>query len=591
MRKKLTSLLAVGAAVMGLSAVMSPQSASAAVGPGEDRQLTSPTGWYTYTGLTVAQISSTLTSNSARLTDLQLDQATGTYTVTEVANSGAYASGWWWYVGQTPSQVLSLASTNNARPTVVNCYDASGTTKCNVIMISNTGANAEGWSFWIGSSAFIDSKVAPASNRLVSLSRIQGTTSYAALFGSNTGSDAVNWHYYYGRTVAQISTLLQSNNARIVDLDENNDTGTYNVVMYANNTRWYWYVSSSLTNLVTQALQQGERIFDVSRFKSGATTYYAVVSTRNTDAPTEQLYSIMAPTIDSGSWGFELKQLNGSVLAGLQTGKAFEPASALKVLYHYVSIRNEQAGVTHDPTAITYHYNPADPNNGGICPDSYPNTAQTTLINADTQMMQNSDNRMTRGILEKYGKPAMLSQASQLGMTSTAINHNIGCPTAATHNSTSLSDLDKVYEAYQNGTDINVAKWRTQFRNRMLNNSNYSAYYSSICPIVQQEATALGKPAITATNFCKRITWLAKGGSYQYGGSLPWTISWANGSLTSVPFKNSSGTVVPTYYYYGDFVDNTTINSTAEQNAIGAARTKAYQEVLRPYIHAALQTW
>jgi hypothetical protein len=47
MRKKLTSLLAVGAAVMGLSAVMSPQSASAAVGPGEDRQLTSPTGWYT----------------------------------------------------------------------------------------------------------------------------------------------------------------------------------------------------------------------------------------------------------------------------------------------------------------------------------------------------------------------------------------------------------------------------------------------------------------------------------------------------------------------------------------------------------------
>ena len=67
---------------MGLSAVIGPQSASAAVGPGEDRQLTSPTGWYTYTGLTVAQISSTLTSNSARLTDLQLDQATGTYTVT-----------------------------------------------------------------------------------------------------------------------------------------------------------------------------------------------------------------------------------------------------------------------------------------------------------------------------------------------------------------------------------------------------------------------------------------------------------------------------------------------------------------------------
>jgi hypothetical protein len=125
----------------------------------------------------------------------------------------------------------------------------------------------------------------------------------------------------------------------------------------------------------------------------------------------------------------------------------------------------------------------------------------------------------------------------------------------------------------------------------MLNNSNYSPFYGSICPIVQQEATALGKPAAVATNFCNRITWLAKGGSYQYGGSLPWTISWANGSLTSLPFKNASHTVVPTYYYYGDYVDGTTINSTAEQTAISNARNTAYLESLRPYIHAALQTW
>jgi hypothetical protein len=578
---------------MGLSAFVAPQSASAAVGPGEDRQLTAPTGWWTYTGLTAAQVTSSLTANSARLTDINVDISSGTpsFTVTEVANSGAYSSGWWWYYNATPAQVLSLASSNSARPTVVNCYQLSGATKCAVIMISNTGANAEGYSFWVGNSAFIDSKVSPATNRLVSLSRIQGTTSYAAVFGSNTGSDAVNWHYYYGRTIAQVSTLLGSNNARLVDLDENNDTGTYNVIMYANTTRWYWYVSTSLTALVNQALQQGERIFDVTRFKSGATTYYAVVSTRNTDANTEHLYGILAPTIDSGNWGFELKQVNGGVLAGLQTGKAFEPASALKVLYHYVSIRNEQAGTTNDATSITYHYNPADPTNSGICPDNYPSTSTTNLKNADTLMMQNSDNRMTRGILEKYGKPAMLAQASSLGLTSTSINHNIGCPTASTHNSTSLSDLDKIYEAYQNGTDITVAKWRNQFKVRMLNEANYPSAVSSICTIVQQEATALGKPAAVATNFCKKITWLAKGGSYQYGGSLPWTISWANGSLTALPFKNASGTVVKTSYFYGDYVDGTTINSTSEQTAIANARNTAFLESLRPYIHAALQTW
>lgn len=593
MTKRLTSILAVGAAVLGLGAAIAPQTASAAVGPGEDRQMTAPTSWYAYTGLTGDQVNSTLSANNARLTDVNVDMSSGSplFTVTEVANTGAYASGWWWYYNATPAQVVSLSNSNGARPIVVNCYQVSGNTKCAVIMISNTGANAESWSFWYGSSSFIDSKVSPATNRMVSLSRIQGTSSYAAVFGSNTGSDAVNWHYYYGQTMSQVGSLLSSNNARLVDLDENNDTGTYNVIMYANTTRWYWYVGTNLGSLVSQALQQGERIFDVTRFKSGSSTHYAVVSTRNTDSPTEQLYNILAPTIGSGNWGFELKQLNGPVLAGLQTGLAFEPASAIKVLYHYVSILHEQDGATHDTTSITYHYNPADPSNPGICPDDYPNTATTNLKNADTQMMENSDNRMTRGILEKYSKATMLAQASALGMTSTAINHNIGCPTASTHNSTSLSDLDKVYEAYQDQVDINTPKWHTQFKARMLNEDNYPAAKNSICTIVSQEATALGKPASVATNFCSKITWLAKGGSYQYGGSLPWTISWANGSLTSLPVKNASHQVVPTYYYYGDFVDGTTINSTSQQNAIASARNTAFLEALRPYIHAALQTW
>ncbi len=592
MNRKLTALLGAAAAVVGLAAIVAPQPASAAVGSGEDRQLTAPTSWWTYTGVSAATVSNTLSANSARLTDINVDMSSGTpkFTVTEVANSGSYSTGWWWYYNATPAQVVSLSNTNGARPIVTNCYLVSGATKCAVIMIANTGANAEGWSFWYGTQAFINSKVDAATNRLVSLSRIQGTSNYAAVFGSNTGTDSVNWHYYYGRTITQVSALLRSNGARLVDLDQNNDTGTYNVVMYANTTRWYWYVNTSLVTLVNQALQQGERIFDVSRFVSGGTTYFAVLSTRNTDAASEQVYNILAPTIDSGAFGFELKQLNGPVLAGLQTGNGFEPASALKVLYHYVSIDNEQAGTTNNNTAITYHLDPSDPSNGGICPDNFASTSTTNLKNADTLMMQNSDNRMTRGVLEKYGKAAMLAQASALGMTNTAINHNIGCPTAATHNRTSLADLDKIYESYQNGVDITAATWRTQFRARMLNNSNYSGFQSSICPIVNQEAAALGKSSAVATSFCNKMTWIAKGGSYQYGGSLPWTISWANGSLTSLPFK-SAGAVVPTYYFYGDYVDNTQINSTSEQTAISNARGTAFQEAMRPYIHAALATW
>src|SRR5262249_38289084 len=150
-----------------------------------------------------------------------------------------------------------------------------------------------------------------------------------------------------------------------------------------------------------------------------------------------------------------------------------------------------------------------------------------------------SDNRTTRSILEKYGKPAMLSYAASLGMTATAINHTIGCPTALTHNLTTLADLGKVYEAYQNGTITSNSAWRSQFRERMLNQTNYPGFRAAACPIVSQIAASIGKSAATATAFCNALTWITKGGSYQYGGTLPYAVSWDGVSLTGVPYKKA----------------------------------------------------
>jgi hypothetical protein len=203
-------------------------------------------------------------------------------------------------------------------------------------------------------------------------------------------------------------------------------------------------------------------------------------------------------------------------------------------------------------------------------------------------MMQNSDNRMTRAILEKYTKTAVLNYATALGLTSTQINHNIGCGTP--HNKTTLTDLGKVYAAYQDGTVTSNSTWKSQFRSRMLNESNYSPYRTGFCPIVQQEATALGKSAATATSFCNALTWVAKGGSYQYADNFPYTVSWDGLSLTGVPYK-SSGVTTPKYFVFGEFVDGTNIGSQTEADSVNAARNKLYQEALRPYIHAALATW
>ena len=318
--------------------------------------------------------------------------------------------------------------------------------------------------------------------------------------------------------------------------------------------------------------------------------YYSVIETRNTNALSEKLWNIIAPTIDSGAYGFYLHQVGGSTLAGVGQSVQYEPASALKVLYHAKSIHEESLGNTHDTDSVTYHYDPANPGNQGICPDSFSSTATTNLKNADQQMMWNSDNRMTRGIVEKYTKTAMLNYAASLGLTSTQINHNIGCPTPATHNLTTLVDLGKVYAAFRNGAITNNATWKAEFRSRMLNESNYSGFHSSICPIVNQEAAALGQEPVHRDRVLQRDE------LDRQGRLVPVRRDAAVPGVVGRPVDDRRAVQVERQddlhsFVFGEYVDETTINSTSEANAINAARSKEYQEAMRGQIHAALKTW
>jgi hypothetical protein len=596
MSRKFRALLLALAVVMQLAAVVTIGAgpANAAVGPADDRQMTTPTSWWTYSGVTATQVGNLLSANNARLTDIGVDDASiPSFTVEMVRNSGSYASGWWWYYGQTAAQVGSLLSTNHARLISAQAYNTASGVRFAVVMVPNTGTNAKGWWWYFGVSAtFIASQLSANHARLINLTPYPGG-GYLAIMVDNTGSNATRWWWYNHVSTSSISNFLTTNHARLEDLSHNSD-GTFNAVMYSNaGTRWYWYYGQTLGTAVNRALQQGERIIDVTRYGNA----YSVVETRNTNSLSEKLWNIIGPKVDSGAYGFYLKQVAGSTPAYLLQNNQYEPASALKVLYHAKSIREESLANTHDTDTITYNYNPAAPNNRGICPDNYASTSTTNLKNADQQMMWNSDNRMTKGIFYKYGggtfsggKSVMENYAASLGMTSTQINHNIGCPTSATHNKTTLVDLGKVYEAFQNGTITPSSTWQSQFKSRMLNQSNYAGFKKSSCPIVNQEATKLGKSPTVATNFCNAMTWIAKGGSYAYGTIFPYQVSWDGLSMTGVPYK-SSGTIVRKYFIFGEFVDGTTINSQGEADSVNTARGNLYLEALRPYIHAALATW
>lgn len=578
-----------GGLLAGLILALTPfgQQATASVGPGEDRQISSPAGWWSYTGVDAAFVADKLSANGARLTDIKVEGGSPLkFTVTMVQNSNAYGTSWWWYYGQTAAQVLSTAGANNARPIAIHGYNTADGVRFATVMVSNTGANAEPWSFYYGSPSYISSQVTSTS-RMVSFGRIQGTGSYTALFGSNTGSDNTGWSWYYGKTTAQLQSLTTTNNSRLVDLDRNNDTGTYNAIMYSGGPKWRFYTGSSITDAVAKATQDGQRLFDVSPYYSGATKYVAAVGVDNMNALESKLDGQVASKLDSGTHGFYLKEVGGGQQAGLLQAKQFEPASSLKAFYHLKSIDAQESGVL-DSAPITYRFNNmADPKDKDICPDNYATTATTDLRDADSRMMWNSDNRMTRGILEKYGKSSMLSLASSIGMTGTAINHNIGCATP--HNATTLSDLSKVYESFQNGSVVSDPTWQSAFRTRMVNQGNFSGFKSAICPIVQQEAVKLGKSSTVATNFCNSMTWIAKGGSYQYGASYPYTVDWSETSLTGVPFK-SGGVTTPRFFTFGYFVNGLQLNSDTEKVSASGALGTLQPEALRAQINAALQS-
>ncbi|MFL6182253.1 MAG: serine hydrolase [Actinomycetes bacterium] len=583
-------LLAVLLLLQLIVAVSAPTAANASVGSADDRLISAPTSWWTYTDVTPTQVTAYLSTHDARITDIQVTSSAPTFTVTMVRNTGAYNTGWWWYYGLSETQVNSQLVNNNARPINLSAYSTTGGVRYAVVMVSNTGTSQHASWWYHGSATFLNNKITANSARLTQLSRYPGG-GYVAIMVGNTGTDARSWWWYHGVTATAVNTAISMNSARLVDVSRNGD-GTFNVVMYRDTgTRWYWYFDLSPAAAVAKANQLGERIIDATSYTTSGKPGVAVVMTENLNALSQRLFDVISPAVDSGSYGFYLKQFGGKTLAGLQQTVPFEPAGTLALLYHAKSIHEESLGNTTDATVVTYHYSSlSDPNDGSICPDDTGTTTTSNLKNADTLMMQNSDYRMSRGILEKYTKTAVLKYANSLGMKSTSINRNIGCPSSGTPNQSTLADLGKMYEAFQQGTVTSNATWQSQFKSRMLNDLNYSGFKASICPIVNQEATALGKSAAVATSFCDAMSWLSKGGHYEYSSTYPTKVSWSGISLTGVPFK-SAGVVSPRYYVFGEELDGTTVDTQSEADSIAAARSKLYQEALRGQIRAALATW
>lgn len=607
-----------------------------------DHSVNAPTGWWVYNGVTAAQVSSLLTTNSARLTQIHVDgmvSGTPRFTVRMVRNSGAYAvPGWWWYHGMTFSQVGSLLSSNSARLVDLEPYDAGGgTIRYAAVMVANTGVTARNWSYLSGVSATqIATNLASSGHRLVDLDTYYvGTSKYYSMVAvANTGTDAKAWQWWVNQSKASVSSRVSSFNGRVVKLDRNRD-GTYNFIQVRNTGAdatawWYQYGFSSGASLVNYANQVGARPVDVhSYIYTDGTRRYDAAFIDNTNTSTRRMRNYMGQTfLDSsgnpsiGIFEAYLKQVGGSVKVDLNSRRRAETASALKTLHLLHSMRRVAAGTDNILTAFTYY----DYRTGTLtqrknaCPDPSKEVPANARVDYNfekglDEMMSISDNRTTRGTVIRYGGFAPFNAtATAAGLTGTTLRHNIGCgyynfttgkvdPTNR-RNDTTAADLARMYEGVWNSTLLsNANSARTEF----LESANPGTGVSSaLQAIINQEATSLGKSAAVATAFGANVQTWGKGGSYNTslpdanGNAGQRVIVRSGAGLIRLPIK-VSGVLQYRTYSFARLIsdvkvpcwedgDTPAIDCPVATN-YATAYSNAANELYRDEIRSALATW
>ncbi len=604
----------------------------------DDRSVAVPTGWWVYTNVTSTQITSFLNQNSARLTDIEVYSSVAgsapRFTVRMVKNSGAYAvPGWWWYYGLTFSQVSAQLTTNNARLIDLEPYDiGGGVIRYAAVMVSNTGVSARAWSYLSGvSSAQISTQITNSGHRLIDLDSyfVGGNKFYSAVFVANTGSDAKSWQWWINQTSAGVAAKLSAFGGRIVDLDRQPD-GTFNVIMVKNsgadNFAWWWKTNfASATDLLNFATQLSARPVDIETYVDllGQRRYMGVFID-NGNASTKRIRNIFAQSFLDSSGGptkgiFEayLKRVSSNVEIDLNSARPAETASSLKSLHLLHAMGRIQTGADALTNSFLYY----DYRTGTLdqrknaCPDPI----KETVLNLRTdynlekgldEMMRISDNRTTRGVVLRYGFPAINATADAAGLVGTQLRHNIGCAyfnlgtqeyDTNLRNDTTAADLAKIYEGVWTSSLLSGIG-RTEY----LESANPSSGASTaIQQIINEEAAAQGKSA-SAASFGTAMIGYGKGGSYNtclpdaVGGCGQKVIIRSSTGITRIPIK-VRGLLSYRDYVFGRLIsdvpvpcwdDSTTaFDECPTETAFETTYSKAANEMYREVIRSALQTW
>jgi hypothetical protein len=266
-----------------------------------------------------------------------------------------------------------------------------------------------------------------------------------------------------------------------------------------------------------------------------------------------------------------------------------------------------QAGLDSLSSDFVYYPDPSDPNDPGVCPDpaweTSSNAQHTTLGAALDAMMDVSDNRMTRGMVLRYGMANVAAYARSIGMADTDLTQDlIGCLFEnGVRNQLTLTDIGSLYEQVDNGSLLNPGNTST-FYNTMLGGAVPSS--SPLGAVVRQEAAKVGKSA-DAASFIAAMNYREKAGNEFECVSSNCSTDPMYLDFTSVagritlPFK-SGGAITPVDYVYGRFANDFVLDCLpgsgscpGDTDVTSAISTlgKTGAETYRQQIAAALATW
>ena len=553
---------------------------------GQDvRELTDPVAQLTLTSATVATVNSHIAAGM-RIVDLEVigvnSQGVPVFEVSFVQNVGAYQSGWWWYYNLTGSQLSSVLTTNQGRLIDLEPYQTSSGLRFACVMVPNTGANAKAWWYYYNTSVSALSSQASANNaRIVDLQSYVsgGSTVYAAVMIRNVGADYRPWWWYVNASQSQITAFLNSNNARLYDL-ERRTNGNYDCVMIRQSPtpHWYWWLNLTAAAVRDKLDNYGVRAIDIEGYTVGSSRRYSMIAVNNSNELETAVGNGMRAATN-GTVGFTLKEVGGSVFGWLNHLRPFEPASTMKTLHHVHAMRQVHLGTANLGNALNVYT--AYSSTNASCPiDSNP--ISETLSVVLRKMMENSDNARTQAVTAHFGQGSINSTASSLGLSQTSLNHRLGCGFAAlaNPNQTTLWDLKDLHETVAQGY---LGLYRPTFYSLM----REDLADLGLDAVMMQEGASLGLPSATIASFISNTLMAHKGGGYDFVPSTgPGTYHRAEFGWIRLPWLHN-GALAPREFTFGAFVND----ANNASGAVAAVWTHGVPTLLRGLIRNAMATW